>query len=100
MYESLAGISVDHTKEVPILISPKIPSPGKSEDQPAGLPQKLSGCYHSVYGNISVCWEQTGDDPSDVRIEIIIPPNTQAQVELPVAGWESQVLPGGKYILE
>ncbi|MCR5339119.1 MAG: glycoside hydrolase family 78 protein [Lachnospiraceae bacterium] len=97
MYESLAGISVDHTKDVPILISPQLPSLGKSGDQPAGLPQKVSSRYHSVYGNITVSWEQTGDDPSDVRIEIIIPPNTQAQVELPIAGWESQVLPGGYY---
>ncbi len=97
MYESMAGISVDHTKEVPIMISPKIPSPWESGDRPAGLPQKLSSSYHSVYGNITVSWEQTGDDPSDVRIEIIIPPNTQAMVELPVAGWESQVMPGGYY---
>ena len=97
MYESLAGISVDHTKEVPIRISPKLPSQKNIQDQQKGIPGKVSGCYRSVYGNISVSWKQNSDDPTEARIEITIPPNTKAQVDLPLKGWESQVLAGGSY---
>lgn len=88
MYESMLGIRVDLTKETPIIIRPVIS--GDEVDL-----NKVSGSYHSVYGEIRLAWEKIPE--GKIKVSLEIPPNAEARVILPIEGVEEKVLQGGTY---
>ncbi len=94
MYESMAGITVDHTQEIPIQIAPEIPLSSNADGYPEDVPKKVSCSYHSVYGKIGVTWDLTGEK---TRVKIMLPPNVKAQVALPFGDSEAQILSDGSY---
>ncbi len=83
MYESMAGICVDHAREIPILIEPQ---PCADEQETLS---RVEAAYQSVYGKIIV--KREGD-----TYTITIPPNAKAEVILP-GREESEILSGGTY---
>ena len=88
MYESMLGVSVDLTREQPIVICPVIPA----EDIAV---TRVSGWYDSVYGRILLGWEKEADGM--LRVSLTIPENAKAKVILPIEGMQETVISGGEY---
>lgn len=88
MYESMLGVSVDLTREQPIVICPVIPA----EDIAV---TRVSGWYDSVYGRILLGWEKEADGM--LRVSLTIPENAKAKVMLPLEGMQETVISGGEY---
>ena len=103
MYEYMAGIKVDHSDPMPVSICPHLPPVALFQENAAGekCPQKVSGCYHSVYGIIQVDWQLEREQGSEKAIfDLQIPDNAKARVSLPIEGFEMQVLGPGTYHFE
>lgn len=90
MYESMLGIRVDLSEEVPIQIAPCLP-PDDVDIHEA------EGTFHSVYGEIEVSWKMK---EGMLEIDVTVPYNTSTKVSLPIEGFEEEILYGGSYHYE
>ena len=91
MYESMLGIRVDMSEEIPVTIRPYLP------DEKHAI-KTCQGSYQSILGEISVKWELS--DEENVKIEVKIPCNASAKIILPVEGFEERLVTGGSYVCE
>lgn len=88
MYEDMLGVHVDITKENPIVIKPYLP------DDAIDI-HNCQGSYDSIYGKIEVKWSI--DANRNALVEVTIPCNQSALLELPIEGFETMVALEGKY---
>lgn len=97
LYEDMSGIRVNLSEEPAITIAPCMP------DVQTDI-HEASGSYHSILGEIKVSWSiekegmESGSDMSrQAHITFEIPDNATARVQLPIEGWQEQILAGGTY---
>ncbi len=90
MFQTLAGIDTEGTGFEKILIRPRPPAPGSNPDREAI--HWVNASYDSVHGKIVSHWKR---EPERFSLEVTIPANTSATVEIPAGGAEG-VSEGGR----
>jgi alpha-L-rhamnosidase len=79
MFTSLAGIDTDGAGYKHLLIKPMPPSPGSNpEHEPIAW---VRAQYDSIHGRIATAWKVSA---AHFDLDIVIPPNTDATVYLPM----------------